>query len=98
VDRPGGRASNIEINAVLIRETNSPKVENPVEWLLLTSLPIKTFAQVCAIISYYCCRWQIEIFFRILKSGWAVFSDAPVTGCPDQKPCGSECNERLTSR
>jgi hypothetical protein len=71
-DRPGGRASNIEINAVLIRETHPPKGEKPVEWLLLTSLPIKTFAQVCLIISYYCCRWQIEIFFRILKSGCGI--------------------------
>lgn len=71
-DRPGGRASNIEVNAVLIRETNPPKDEKPVEWLLLTSLPIRSFAKVCLIISYYCCRWQIEIFFRVLKSGCGV--------------------------
>ena len=78
--RPGGRPPDVEVNAVLVREKNPPRGEEPIEWLLLTSLPIKTFKQVCRVIEYYCCRWQIEIYFRVLKSGCKVedrqFEDA----------------------
>jgi IS4 transposase len=28
-----------------------------------------TFEEASTVVSYYCCRWEIEIFFRVLKSG-----------------------------
>ena len=37
--------------------------------MLLTSLAISTFEECCTAIGYYCCRWEIEVFFRVLKSG-----------------------------
>ena len=70
--RPGGKLADVTVNAVLVRETNPPKGEEPVEWLLLTSLPIKTLKQIRLVIDYYGCRWQIEIYFRVLKSGCGV--------------------------
>ena len=39
------------------------------EWLLVTTLPIDTPEQVRTIVEYYCVRWNIEVFFRTLKSG-----------------------------
>ena len=71
-DRPGNKLPNIEINCVLVTEPNPPEGAEPVEWLLLTSLPIDTVEQVLTIIRYYCGRWAIEIYFRILKSGCKV--------------------------
>jgi hypothetical protein len=70
--RKGERLPDVEVNAVLVREINPPKDETPVEWLLLTSLPINSFEEVCLVIEYYCQRWQIEIYFRVLKSGCKV--------------------------
>jgi hypothetical protein len=35
-------------------------------------LPIDTFDQVSLIIKYYLTRWEIEVFFKILKSGCEV--------------------------
>lgn len=70
--RPGGKLADVTVNTVLVRETKPPKGEQPVEWLLLTSLPINTFEKVCLVIDYYCCRWQIEVYFRVLKSGCRV--------------------------
>ena len=67
--RPGEKLRDVVVNAILVRETNPPRGEEPVEWLLLTSLPINTIKQICLVIEYYCCRWQIEIYFRVLKSG-----------------------------
>jgi hypothetical protein len=67
--RPGGKADDIEVNAVLLREEKPPEGEPPIEWLLLTNLSIEGEDAVQAVIDYYCCRWQIEIYFRVLKSG-----------------------------
>jgi hypothetical protein len=71
-DRPGGKLPDTEVNCVLVTEPNPPEGAEPVEWLLVTSLPIDTIEQVRAIIRYYCGRWGIEIYFRILKSGCKV--------------------------
>ncbi|MCL2624831.1 MAG: IS4 family transposase, partial [Planctomycetaceae bacterium] len=57
------------VNVVLVREPNPPPGEVPIEWILLTTLPISTLEEVLAIIRYYTIRWMIEIYFRTLKSG-----------------------------
>ena len=36
---------------------------------MLTNLPVDTPAQALEKLQWYLCRWQIEVFFRILKSG-----------------------------
>jgi hypothetical protein len=71
-DRPGGKLPNIEVNCVLVTEPNPPEGAEPIEWLLLTSLSIDTTEQVLTVINFYCRRWGIEIYFRILKSGCKV--------------------------
>jgi hypothetical protein len=70
--RKGRKLPGVEVNAVLVREKQAPEDEPPVEWLLLTDLPIDDFDRMCLVVDYYCCRWQIEIFFRVLKSGCKV--------------------------
>jgi hypothetical protein len=70
--RPGGKLPDVEVNAVLVTERNVPPGVEPVEWLLLTDLPIDTVDEVLRVVDYYTCRWQIEIYFRVLKSGCKV--------------------------
>lgn len=60
------------VNVVLVREEEPPSGEEPVEWMLLTSLPIGDSDEVRQVIQYYCVRWMIEVFFRVLKSGCRV--------------------------
>jgi hypothetical protein len=57
---------------VLATEINAPEGIKPIEWFLLTSLPINKNEQALRVIEWYLCRWQIEVFFRILKSGCRV--------------------------
>lgn len=64
--------SPVTINAVLVREVNPPDGEPPIEWMLLTSLPISTYDEMLKVIQYYTCRWEVEVFFRVLKSGCKV--------------------------
>lgn len=68
-DRTGRKLPPVSINAIWVREENPPEGEEPIDWLLVTSLPITTFEEVCTVVGYYCCRWEIEVYFRVLKSG-----------------------------
>jgi hypothetical protein len=70
--RQQGKLPQVEVNAVLVRELDPPPGIEPIEWLLVTSLPIDTPEDVLRVVDYYTGRWPIEIFFRILKSGCKV--------------------------
>ena len=59
----------VTVNVVLVEETNPPEGATPIQWLLITTLPIDDLEQVQQIVSYYSIRWQIEIYFRTVKSG-----------------------------
>jgi hypothetical protein len=71
--RPPWRADRelpaITVNVVLVREPNPPSGEQPIEWILVTTLAIDTPEQVRIIVEYYCVRWHIEVLFRTLKTG-----------------------------
>jgi len=58
----------LEYNVVLVDEIDPPE-DDYIRWILVTSMPIETHQQINQVISAYCTRWQIEIFFRTLKSG-----------------------------
>ncbi len=66
------KLGDISVNVVLVTEIDPPEGDTPVEWVLLTSLPIDDVDQVRTVIQYYCVRWMIEVFFRTLKSGCRV--------------------------
>jgi hypothetical protein len=70
--RPDRELPPVTVNVVLVNEVNPPAGDEPVEWLLLTSLPIDTVDQVEQILQYYTVRWMIEVYFRVLKSGCRV--------------------------
>jgi hypothetical protein len=59
----------VTVNVVLVSEPNPPPGETPVEWILVTTLPIDTPERARTIVEYYCVRWCIEVLFRTLKSG-----------------------------
>jgi hypothetical protein len=72
ISRPGQKLEEVEIHAILVKEQDPPKGETPIEWVLLTNLPIDTAEQIETIIKWYICRWEIEIYFRVLKNGCQV--------------------------
>lgn len=70
--RPGGSLADVRVNVVQVREVAPPANDVPVEWLLITTLPIGTLDEVRAIVGYYTVRFLIEVLFRVLKSGCRV--------------------------
>lgn len=67
--RADGKLPAVRVNVVLVQEVDPPDGEPPVQWILLTTLPIGTVEEVRRIVEYYCVRWNIEVLFRTLKSG-----------------------------
>lgn len=63
------KEKKVKVNAVMAIEENPPKGEVALTWIFITDLSINSFEDVCKIIKYYLCRWEIELFFKILKSG-----------------------------
>ena len=63
---------NIELNAVYVREINPPDGEEPVEWMLLCNLPVTSFQEACEKVRWYSLRWRIEMYYKVLKSGFRV--------------------------
>lgn len=59
----------VPIYAVLVRETSSvAKGEEPIEWLLLTTKPIRTVRDAREVVKAYGFRWRIEECHKTWKS------------------------------
>lgn len=70
--RKGGNLRPVSVYAVFAKEINQPEGEKAITWMLLTSLPVETLEQAQTIVGWYRARWEIEIYFRVLKSGCKV--------------------------
>lgn len=70
--RPDKKLPAVEVTAILAREEEPPQGVEPIEWLLLTNLVVESAEEAREKVQWYVCRWQIEIYFRILKSGCRV--------------------------
>jgi hypothetical protein len=67
--RKGAKLPKVTFQVVMATETDPPKDEDPIEWVLLTSLPVPDFKAAVGIIDLYAGRWEIEVFHRVLKTG-----------------------------
>ncbi len=54
---------------VHVMETSPPADAEPLEWFLLTTREITTAEQAEECLRWYCLRWRIEDWHRVLKSG-----------------------------
>jgi len=72
--RPGGWQEPLRgVWALEVREVHAPEgVQEPLHWVLLTSLPCRTLAQARRIVGRYTARWWIEEYHKALKSGAGV--------------------------
>lgn len=61
----------ISLNMVRVWEQNPPEGEEPVEWLLFTTEPVSSQADVAAVVDIYRARWLIEECNKAIKTGCA---------------------------
>ncbi|MEO5969970.1 MAG: IS4 family transposase [Bdellovibrionia bacterium] len=77
---------NIELSLhfICVREVRTPQGEQPIEWILLSNIESHNLESAIEKVQWYSCRWQIEIFHKILKSGFRIES------------CQINCAEKLS--
>lgn len=59
----------VTVWAVWAVEDAPPPDQTPVAWLLLTTVPVTGAADALERLAWYACRWGIEVWHKILKSG-----------------------------
>lgn len=62
----------IEVSCLIATEIDPPAAVEPVVWRLLTNCHASTLEQACELIDWYRARWEIELFFLVLKEGCKV--------------------------
>lgn len=72
VDIPDGKKGRITATCVVAREVGAPADVKPVEWRLLTNRAAPTLTQASELIDWYRARWEIEVYFNVLKNGCEV--------------------------
>lgn len=63
------KPETIKLYTVYAQETKVPEGEEPIEWLLLTTIPVTNMSEAVQKIEWYRERWKIERFHYTLKSG-----------------------------
>jgi hypothetical protein len=59
----------IDIWVVHALEEHPPAKAKPIEWFVLTTIEVRSPALAEQCLRWYCLRWRIEDFHRVLKSG-----------------------------
>lgn len=79
---PDGQGGFVQATCLVAKETEPPAADKPIEWRLLTNLPVDTLEQAARMIDWYRSRWEIEMFFHVLKNGCRI--EALQLGCVDK--------------
>lgn len=72
VEIKDGAKGRISVTCVVAREVGAPIGVKPIEWRLLTNRIVTTQEQAVELIDWYRARWEIEIYFHVLKNGCEV--------------------------
>ena len=70
----------VTLCAVWVRELHPPAGTEPIAWLLLTTCPVRTAEEALQCVEWYACRWGIEVWHKILKSGCQIEARQLETG------------------
>lgn len=66
---PAERLASIRLHVLWAVEKHPPAEVEPLEWMLLSTLPVINLEQALERLDWYCARWSVEVWHKILKSG-----------------------------
>ncbi|HYE33903.1 IS4 family transposase, partial [Methylocaldum sp.] len=70
----------LTVDVVLAREEDPPVGVEPLNWRLITTVAVDHLEQALERIQWYTCRWGVEVYHKVLKSGCRIedrqFEDA----------------------
>jgi hypothetical protein len=59
----------LELTVIHAHERGKPRNRKPLDWKLITDLPVRSLKGAVEKLQWYAMRWKIEVFHKILKSG-----------------------------
>lgn len=62
----------VPVSVVRVREVETTEGEEPIEWMIITTLPVYSLARAVEVVEAYAQRWKIERYHYVLKSGCGV--------------------------
>jgi Transposase DNA-binding/Transposase Tn5 dimerisation domain len=74
VHRAAEKLPSVTVWAVWANEPAPPEGAEKVEWMLLTTFPVTSTNEALERLEWYTCRWGIEVWHKVLKSGCRVES------------------------
>jgi hypothetical protein len=83
---PDGAKGHVQASCIVAREAEPPEGEKPIEWRLLTNLPVSTLEDAARMIDWYRARWEIEMFFTCSRTAVVL------------RRCSWEASRRLNAR
>jgi Transposase DNA-binding/Transposase DDE domain len=63
------RYPELTLTVIYAQELGTPKNREPIDWKLLTNLPVGSRAEAIQKLAWYASRWKVETYHKILKSG-----------------------------
>jgi hypothetical protein len=69
IELDDGAKGRLAVACVLVEEIDPPAGARPVVWRLLSNRTVDTLEQAVELVDWYRIRWEIELFFLILKEG-----------------------------
>ena len=72
LETPAGKTAPVEVTCIVACEVGAPAGTTPVQWRLLTNRAAPTLDAVIELIDWYRARWEIEMFFHVLKNGCGI--------------------------
>ena len=69
LELPDGKGRFVQASCIVAREMQPAVGDKPMEWRLLINLPARSLEQAARMIDWYRSRWEIEMFFHVLKNG-----------------------------
>lgn len=63
------RYGPLELTVIHATERGRPRDRKPIQWKLITNLPVLCKADAVQKLEWYAMRWKIEMFHKVMKSG-----------------------------
>ncbi|SPD37371.1 transposase (fragment) (plasmid) [Cupriavidus taiwanensis] len=66
---PDAAGGVVSATCIVAREVDPPAGVKPIEWRLLSNREVNDLDAAAQLIDWYRARWEVELFFHVLKNG-----------------------------
>jgi hypothetical protein len=60
----------LNVYVIQVVEKKPPQGSDKIDWMLYTNTEVNNYGDAIERIKWYCLRWRIEVYFKVIKSGF----------------------------